>query len=148
MQPSNFRWILIVAIIVAIILWIARICLERFRSVQDDYADEHLALYPLAAARLDFNFSFEKNVAPLAVEPCNDYRFGIFTIAVKMPTGGKQFTPLGASGLMIASSYCQLTAHQLAVLQTSDTETANATKKTKKKNWFHYCLHMLGIVDR
>ncbi|CAI4220636.1 unnamed protein product [Auanema sp. JU1783] len=54
---------------------------------------------------------------PLAIEPCSNYKAGIFTLAVRLPTGGRSSTPCGTSGLAVASALCQLTTSQLSLLQ-------------------------------
>ena len=46
---------------------------------------------------------------PISVEPCNNYQAGIYTLIVRLPTGGQSHTPTGSSGLAMASSLCQLT---------------------------------------
>uniref|UniRef100_A0A0K0D8T6 Uncharacterized protein n=1 Tax=Angiostrongylus cantonensis TaxID=6313 RepID=A0A0K0D8T6_ANGCA len=38
---------------------------------------------------------------PLSVEPCSNYKSGIFTLAVRLPTGGRTTTPNGTSGLAV-----------------------------------------------
>lgn len=67
---------------------------------------------------------------PISVEPCSNYRSGVFTLAVRLPTGGRQFTPHGTSGLAVASALCLLTQAQLGVLQAAETSDANHNRKT------------------
>lgn len=67
---------------------------------------------------------------PISVEPCNNYRAGVFTLAVRLPTGGRQFTPHGTSGLAVASAMCLLTPAQLGVLQAPENKDAQHNRKT------------------
>ncbi|VDM62079.1 unnamed protein product [Angiostrongylus costaricensis] len=69
---------------------------------------------------------------PLSVEPCSNYKSGIFTLAVRLPTGGRTTTPNGTSGLAVASALCLLTSAQLGVLQAppDNSESRNNRKTT------------------
>lgn len=87
---------------------------------------------------------------PCAVEPCSNYQAGVYTVIVKLPTGGERerggglsfklilfkgqtYTPFGTSGLAVASALCQLTSAQLALLQPPNTEKRPKRKSNLKR---------------
>ena len=67
------------------------------------------------------------------MEPCGNYQAGIYTFVVRLPTGGQQYTPYGTSGLAVASSLCQLTQAQLALLQPDAQEQQQNRKSALRR---------------
>lgn len=54
---------------------------------------------------------------PVSIEPCANYQAGVYTIIIRLPTGGQLYTPFGTTGLAVGSSLCLLTHAQLALIQ-------------------------------
>ena len=46
--------------------------------------------------------------SPIALEPCMGNRAAVLSLIVRMPTGGKPYTPNGYTGIAIASSLVTL----------------------------------------
>merc|ERR1711894_47547 len=46
--------------------------------------------------------------SPIALEPCEGNRAAVLSLIVRMPTGGKPYTPNGYTGIAIASSLVTL----------------------------------------
>lgn len=79
-----------------------------------------MAARPFGEAYLDLSPCRYDSATPISVEPCSNLQTGIYTLIVRLPTGGKNFTPHGTSGLAVASSLCNLTQSQLAILSPDD----------------------------
>ncbi|VDN08344.1 unnamed protein product [Thelazia callipaeda] len=140
-QSPPINWVLffvifaacfIVLLVVAGLLWMIKLRIEVFRRNQRRYDEiEQMASRPFASVRLELTSPRANLMAtPISVEPCSNYRSGIFTLAVRLPTGGRQFTPHGTSGLAVASALCLLTQAQLGVLQATETSDGNHNRKT------------------
>uniref|UniRef100_A0A0N5AIM8 CUB domain-containing protein n=1 Tax=Syphacia muris TaxID=451379 RepID=A0A0N5AIM8_9BILA len=140
-QSPPINWVLffvifaacfVILLVVAGLMWMIKLRIEVYRRNQRHYNEiEQWASRPFASVRLELVFPRATFMAtPIAVEPCNDYRTGIFTLAVRLPTGGRQFTPHGTSGLAVASAICLLTPAQLGVLQAPKNSDAHHNRKT------------------
>ncbi|KAK0396585.1 hypothetical protein QR680_001776 [Steinernema hermaphroditum] len=139
-QSPPINWVLffvifaacfIVLLVVAGLLWMIKLRVEVYRRNQRRYDEiEQMASRPFASVRLELA-SHERNpmATPISVEPLSNYRYGIYTLAVRLPTGGKQFTPHGTSGLAVASALCLLNQSQLAVLQAPDSSESGRNRK-------------------
>uniref|UniRef100_A0A915MSC9 Uncharacterized protein n=1 Tax=Meloidogyne javanica TaxID=6303 RepID=A0A915MSC9_MELJA len=105
--------------------------IEWYRNIRRRHDEiEEMASRPFASIQLDLGGdSMKSHVDPCAVEPCSNYQAGVYTVIVKLPTGGQTYTPFGTSGLAVASALCQLTSAQLALLQPPNTE-----KRPKRKS--------------
>lgn len=86
-------------------------------------------------------FQTSHSPTPLSIEPCGNYKAGVFTLAVRLPTGGRATTPNGTSGLAVASALCLLTPAQLGVLQAPET---NENKNQRKTNMRRYIPFLRG----
>jgi hypothetical protein len=88
--------------------------------------NERMAARPKATVKLDLPV-VRQNTQPTAVsvEPCRNYTSAIYSVIVRLPTGGKRYTPYGTSGLAVASSLCHLAHAQIALLE----EPPNANEK-------------------
>lgn len=140
-QSPPINWVLffvifaacfVVLLVVAGLLWMIKLRIEVFRRNQRRYDEiEQMASRPFASVRLELTSPRANLMAtPISVEPCSNYRSGVFTLAVRLPTGGRQFTPHGTSGLAVASALCLLTQAQLGVLQAAEASDANHNRKT------------------
>ncbi|MCP9266339.1 Kelch domain-containing protein family protein [Dirofilaria immitis] len=132
-QSPPINWVcFVVLLVVAGLLWMIKLRIEVFRRNQRRYDEiEQMASRPFASVRLELTSPRANLMAtPISVEPCSNYRSGVFTLAVRLPTGGRQFTPHGTSGLAVASALCLLTQAQLGVLQAAETSDANHNRKT------------------
>ncbi|EFO22877.1 kelch domain-containing protein family protein [Loa loa] len=140
-QSPPINWVLffvifaacfVVLLVVAGLLWMIKLRIEVFRRNQRRYDEiEQMASRPFASVRLELTSPRANLMAtPISVEPCSNYRSGVFTLAVRLPTGGRQFTPHGTSGLAVASALCLLTQAQLGILQAAETSDANHNRKT------------------
>lgn len=140
-QSPPINWVLffiifaacfVVLLVVAGLLWMIKLRIEVFRRNQRRYDEiEQMASRPFASVRLELASPRANLMAtPISVEPCSNYRAGVFTLAVRLPTGGRQFTPHGTSGLAVASALCLLTPAQLGVLQAPESSDAQQNRKT------------------
>ncbi|CAB3400218.1 unnamed protein product [Caenorhabditis bovis] len=143
-QSPPINWVLffvifaacfIVLLVVAGILWMIKVRIEAYRRNQrriDEF--EHMASRPFGSIKMELptpnQVASAGGPTPLSIEPCSNYRAGVFTLAVRLPTGGRATTPSGTSGLAVASSLCLLTPQQLGVLQAPETgENVNGRKR-------------------
>ena len=56
-----------------------------------------------------YDLSFQRaRPSPIALEPCVGNRAAVLSLIVRMPTGGKPYTPNGYTGIAIASSLVTL----------------------------------------
>ncbi|VDL67908.1 unnamed protein product, partial [Nippostrongylus brasiliensis] len=95
-QSPPINWVLffvifaacfIVLLVVAGLLWMIKLRIEVYRRNQRRIDEiEHAT-------------GTTQGPTPLSVEPCSNYKSGIFTLAVRLPTGGRATTPNGTSGL-------------------------------------------------
>lgn len=69
---------------------------------------------------------------PVSIEPCDNYQAGVYTIIIRLPTGGQPYTPFGTTGLAVGSSLCLLTHAQLALLQPPDSATEQLRQNGRK----------------
>lgn len=140
-QSPPINWVLffvifaacfVVLLVVAGLLWMIKLRIEVFRRNQRRYDEiEQMASRPFASVRLELVSPRANLMAtPISVEPCSNYRAGVFTLAVRLPTGGRQFTPHGTSGLAVASALCLLTQAQLGVLQAPESSDQQQNRKT------------------
>nr|CAD2183168.1 unnamed protein product [Meloidogyne enterolobii] len=143
-QSLPINWILffvifaacfIVLLVVAGLIWIIKMRIEWYRNIRRRHDEiEEMASRPFASIQLDLGGdSMKSHVDPCAVEPCSNYQAGVYTVIVKLPTGGQTYTPFGTSGLAVASALCQLTSAQLALLQPPNTEKRPKRKSNLKR---------------
>ncbi|TMS36219.1 hypothetical protein L596_003438 [Steinernema carpocapsae] len=148
-QSPPINWVLffvifaacfIVLLVVAGLLWMIKLRVEVYRRNQRRYDEiEQMASRPFASVRLELASHERKPMAtPISVEPLSNYRYGIYTLAVRLPTGGKQFTPHGTSGLAVASALCLLNQSQLAVLQAPDSSESGRNRKNNFRRFFPF----------
>uniref|UniRef100_A0A915E013 Laminin EGF-like domain-containing protein n=1 Tax=Ditylenchus dipsaci TaxID=166011 RepID=A0A915E013_9BILA len=127
-QSPPINWVLffvifaacfIVLLVVAGLLWMIKLRVEWYRNIRRRHDEiEEMASRPFASVQLELTSdSIHALPAPISIEPCGNYQSGIYTLVVRLPTGGRPYTPYGASGLAVASSLCELTHSQLALLQ-------------------------------
>lgn len=147
-QSPPINWVLffvifaacfIVLLVVAGLLWMIKVRIEAYRRNQRRIDEiEHMASRPFASTKMELSmlsqFSSAGGPTPLSIEPCSNYRAGVFTLAVRLPTGGKAVTPSGTSGLAVASSLCLLTPQQVGVLQAQDNGESNSGRKSNFRN--------------
>ncbi|CAJ0947291.1 unnamed protein product, partial [Mesorhabditis belari] len=141
-QSPPINWVLffvifaacfIVLLVVAGLLWMIKLRIEVYRRNQNRINEiEHMASRPFSSVRLELTNPYTNLVAtPISIEPCSGYKAGVYTLAVRLPTGGRQTTPNGTSGLAVASALCLLTPSQLGLLTAPDnTENRNNRKRT------------------
>ncbi|CAO4387133.1 unnamed protein product [Caenorhabditis nigoni] len=147
-QSPPINWVLffvifaacfIVLLVVAGLLWMIKVRIEAYRRNQRRIDEiEHMASRPFASTKMELSmlsqFSSAGGPTPLSIEPCHNYRAGVFTLAVRLPTGGKAVTPSGTSGLAVASSLCLLTPQQVGVLQAQENGESNSGRKSNFRN--------------
>ncbi|GMT35421.1 hypothetical protein PFISCL1PPCAC_26718, partial [Pristionchus fissidentatus] len=75
---------------------------------------------------------------PIAVEPRANYKVGVITVAMRLPTGGKPYTPNGTSGLALGSALCQLTPSQEQHLRTSAEGETRPKRNDKLSRFFPF----------
>ena len=79
----------------------------------------HCAVYSLSSSTCSLTLSqipfsnfltlFQKHrPSPIALEPCVGNRAAVLSLVVRLPTGGKPFTPNGYTGIAVASSLVTL----------------------------------------
>ncbi|KAL3095437.1 hypothetical protein niasHS_007536 [Heterodera schachtii] len=142
-QSLPINWILffvifaacfIVLLVVAGLIWIIKMRIEWYRNIRRRHDEiEEMASRPFSSVQLDLGHCRAYTVEPCAVEPCANYQAGVYTVIVRLPTGGQPFTPYGTSGIALASSLCQLTPAQLALLQPPDLAKQRNRKSNFKK---------------
>ncbi|KAL6723292.1 hypothetical protein Aduo_018313 [Ancylostoma duodenale] len=154
-QSPPINWVLffvifaacfIVLLVVAGLLWMIKLRIEVYRRNQRRIDEiEHMASRPFSSIKLELTnphcFTAAGPVqgpTPLSVEPCSNYKSGIFTLAVRLPTGGRATTPNGTSGLAVASALCQLTPAQLGVLQAPDNSENRNNRKTTLRRYIPF----------
>ncbi|EYB88725.1 hypothetical protein Y032_0242g3414 [Ancylostoma ceylanicum] len=154
-QSPPINWVLffvifaacfIVLLVVAGLLWMIKLRIEVYRRNQRRIDEiEHMASRPFSSIKLELTnphcFTATGPVqgpTPLSVEPCSNYKSGIFTLAVRLPTGGRATTPNGTSGLAVASALCQLTPAQLGVLQAPDNSENRNNRKTTLRRYIPF----------
>ncbi|XGW32973.1 hypothetical protein V3C99_017466 [Haemonchus contortus] len=154
-QSPPINWVLffvifaacfIVLLVVAGLLWMIKLRIEVYRRNQRRIDEiEHMASRPFSSVKLELTsphcFSASGPVqgpTPLSVEPCSNYKSGIFTLAVRLPTGGRATTPNGTSGLAVASALCLLTPAQLGVLQAPDNSENRNNRKTTLRSYIPF----------
>ncbi|KAI6188845.1 hypothetical protein M3Y98_00398300 [Aphelenchoides besseyi] len=135
-QSPPINWVLFFVIFAAcfiVLLVVAGILLlikQRIRNAGNEanviIENERMAARPKATVQVDMPI-VRQNTQPTAisVEPCRNYTTAIYTVVVRMPTGGRRYTPFGTSGLAVASSLCHLAHTHIALL-----EPPNANEKT------------------
>ncbi|KAF1749186.1 hypothetical protein GCK72_025653 [Caenorhabditis remanei] len=148
-QSPPINWVLffvifaacfIVLLVVAGLLWMIKVRIEAYRRNQRRIDEiEHMASRPFASTKMELSmlsqFSSAGGPTPLSIEPCHNYRAGVFTLAVRLPTGGKGVTPSGTSGLAVASSLCLLTPQQVGVLQAQENGESSGGRKSNFRNF-------------
>ncbi|CAI2358253.1 unnamed protein product [Caenorhabditis sp. 36 PRJEB53466] len=147
-QSPPINWVLffvifaacfIVLLVVAGLLWMIKVRIEAYRRNQRRIDEiEHMASRPFASTKMELSLLNQLSSAgaptPLSIEPCSNYRAGVFTLAVRLPTGGRNNTPNGTSGLAVASSLCLLTPQQIGVLQAQENGENNSGRKSNFRN--------------
>ncbi|CAJ0564969.1 unnamed protein product, partial [Mesorhabditis spiculigera] len=142
-QSPPINWVLffvifaacfIVLLVVAGLLWMIKLRIEVYRRNQNRINEiEHMASRPFSSVRLELTNPYTNSIAtPISIEPCAGYKAGVYTLAVRLPTGGRQTTPNGTSGLAVASALCMLTPSQLGVLTAPD----NSDNRNNRKRHF------------
>lgn len=153
----------IVLLVVAGLLWMIKVRIEAYRRNQrrideiehvgqnqksNHDCDFQMASRPFASTKMELSilsqFSSAGGPTPLSIEPCSNYRAGVFTLAVRLPTGGRAVTPSGTSGLAVASSLCLLTPQQVGVLQAQE----NGENISGRKRNFRSLLSNFPIRQR
>ena len=97
-----------------------------------------MASRPFSSVKLDLSTPYTSLVhgpTPLSAEPCSNYKAGVYTLAVRLPTGGRASTPSGTSGLAVASSLCLLTPAQLGVSIVDRRESRYIHSAIKNRIW-------------
>uniref|UniRef100_A0A8R1DM70 Uncharacterized protein n=1 Tax=Caenorhabditis japonica TaxID=281687 RepID=A0A8R1DM70_CAEJA len=147
-QSPPINWVLffvifaacfIVLLVVAGLLWMIKVRIEAYRRNQRRIDEiQHMASRPFASTKMELSILSQLSSAsgptPLSIEPCSNYRAGIFTLAVRLPTGGQTVTPNGTSGLAVASSLCLLTPQQVGVLQAAENGESSGGGKRNLRN--------------
>uniref|UniRef100_A0A7E4VRK2 Attractin n=1 Tax=Panagrellus redivivus TaxID=6233 RepID=A0A7E4VRK2_PANRE len=141
-QSPPINWILffvifascfVVLIVVSAIVWVIKQRVERYHHMQTRHVEiEQMASRPFASVQLDLSTPKTYDTAtPISIEPCSNYQSAIYTLIVRLPTGSRNYTPHGTSGLAVASSLCTVTASQLALLRP---ENENDDQQSQRKN--------------
>ncbi|CAD5222100.1 unnamed protein product [Bursaphelenchus xylophilus] len=141
-QSPPINWVLFFVIFAAcfiVLLVVAGILLlikQRIRNAGQEaniiIENERMAARPKKSVQLHLP-EVRQNVqpTPIAIEPCKNLNTAIYTVVVRLPTGGKLHTPYGTSGLAVASALCHLSQSQLAVLEPpNEGEKAESPNKT------------------
>uniref|UniRef100_A0A0N5C9V4 Attractin n=1 Tax=Strongyloides papillosus TaxID=174720 RepID=A0A0N5C9V4_STREA len=142
-QSPPINWVLffvifaacfIVLLVVAGLLWMIKLRFQDWRENQRRYDEiEQMSSRPFASVKLEINGT-QNTTTPISIEPSANYKTGIFSCVVRLPTGSTNYTPHGTSGIAVASSICFLTPAQLALLQTPETgESKNNCKVSIKR---------------
>uniref|UniRef100_A0AAF5DMY6 CUB domain-containing protein n=1 Tax=Strongyloides stercoralis TaxID=6248 RepID=A0AAF5DMY6_STRER len=128
-QSPPINWVLffvifaacfIVLLVVAGLLWMIKLRFQDWRENQRRYDEiEQMSSRPFASVKLEINGT-KNTTTPISIEPSANYKTGIFSCVVRLPTGSTNYTPHGTSGIAVASSVCFLTPAQLALLQTPE----------------------------
>lgn len=148
-QSLPINWILffvifaacfIVLLVVAGLIWIIKMRIEWYRNIRRRHDEiEEMASRPFASIQLDLNSDTQNlQIEPCAVEPCANYQAGMYTVIVRLPTGGLPYTPYGTSGLAVASALCYLTPAQLALLQPPDILGKQRNRKSAFKRFMPF----------
>uniref|UniRef100_A0AC34RET9 Laminin EGF-like domain-containing protein n=1 Tax=Panagrolaimus sp. JU765 TaxID=591449 RepID=A0AC34RET9_9BILA len=147
-QSPPINWVLffvifaacfVVLLVVAGLVWIIKQRVERYHLMQTRHVEiERMASRPFASAQLDLSPNRYDSATPISIEPCSNYQAGIYTLIVRLPTGGKEFTPHGTSGLAVASSLCTLTQSQLALLQPPEADGQQANQKSSLRRFISF----------
>uniref|UniRef100_A0AC35U8Y0 CUB domain-containing protein n=1 Tax=Rhabditophanes sp. KR3021 TaxID=114890 RepID=A0AC35U8Y0_9BILA len=146
-QSPPINWVLffvifaacfIVLLVVAGLLWMIKLRFQDWRENQRRYDEiEQMSSRPFASVKLELASGTNKTT-PIAVEPSANYRTGIFSCVVRLPTGSGEYTPFGTSGIAVASSVCFLTPSQLALLQTPDASESKVNCKVSIKRFLPF----------
>lgn len=150
-QSPPINWVLffvifaacfIVLLVVAGLLWMIKLRIEVYRRNQRRIDEiEHMASRPFANVKLELTTPYSaisQSPTPLSIEPCSNYKAGVFTLAVRLPTGGRVTTPNGTSGMAVASALCLLTPAQLGVLQAPDNSENKNSRKTNMRRYIPF----------
>ncbi|CAD5216228.1 unnamed protein product [Bursaphelenchus okinawaensis] len=140
-QSPPINWVLFFVIFAAcfiVLLVVAGILLlikQRIRNAGNEaniiIENERMAARPKTGVQLHLPET-RQNIqpTPIAIEPCKNLSTAIYTVVVRLPTGGQPHTPYGVSGLAVASALCHLPQSQLAVLEPpNEDEKAGSTNK-------------------
>jgi len=147
-QSPPINWVLffvifaacfVILLVVAGLVWIVKQRVERYHLMQSRHVEiERMASRPFASAQLDLSPNRYDSATPISIEPCSNYQAGIYTLIVRLPTGGKNCTPHGTSGLAVASALCNLTQSQLALLQPPDADTQQTSQKSSLRRFIQF----------
>ncbi|GMT07020.1 hypothetical protein PENTCL1PPCAC_29194, partial [Pristionchus entomophagus] len=148
-QSPPINWVLffvifaacfIILLVVAGLLWMVKLRIEAYRARQNHINElVHMNSRPSRSIKLDLSAP-GNNVAPtpIAVEPRANYKVGVVTVAMRLPTGGKPYTPNGTSGLALGSALCLLTPNQEQHLRTSDDCETRPKSNDKLRRFFPF----------
>uniref|UniRef100_A0AC35GR58 Attractin n=1 Tax=Panagrolaimus sp. PS1159 TaxID=55785 RepID=A0AC35GR58_9BILA len=147
-QSPPINWILffvifaacfVVLLVIAGLVWVIKQRVERYHQIQATHVEiERMASRPFASVQLDLSSKQYESATPISIEPCSNYQSGIYTLIVRLPTGGQNYTPHGTSGLAVASSLCSLTQSQLALLQPPDSDNQQAGQKSSLRRFISF----------
>ena len=62
----------------------------------------------------------EKNVTPIALEPCSTGKAAVLSLILRLPTGGTGNVPSGQTGLAIASALVSLSSLDQSLVRNQD----------------------------
>ncbi|GMR61425.1 hypothetical protein PMAYCL1PPCAC_31620, partial [Pristionchus mayeri] len=148
-QSPPINWVLffvifaacfIILLVVAGLLWMVKLRIEAYRARQNHINElVHMNSRPSRSIKLDLSAP-GNNLAPtpIAIEPRANYKVGVVTVAMRLPTGGKPYTPNGTSGLALGSALCLLTPNQEQHLRTSDDADARPKRNDKLRRFFPF----------
>uniref|UniRef100_A0A914Z1N9 Laminin EGF-like domain-containing protein n=1 Tax=Panagrolaimus superbus TaxID=310955 RepID=A0A914Z1N9_9BILA len=147
-QSPPINWILffvifaacfVVLLVIAGLVWVIKQRVERYHQIQATHVEiERMASRPFASVQLDLSSKQYDSATPISIEPCSNYQSGIYTLIVRLPTGGQNYTPHSTSGLAVASSLCSLTQSQLALLQPPDSDNQQAGQKSSLRRFISF----------
>jgi hypothetical protein len=108
-------------LIIAAILWKVKQKYDMYRRRQQMFLEmQNMASRPFAGILLHLENSdqsgneavisskFKNNATPVAIEPCSTGKAAVFSLILRLPTGGSGSVPSGQTGLAIASALVSL----------------------------------------
>lgn len=67
----------------------------------------------------------EKNVTPIALEPCSTGKAAVVSLILRLPTGGTGTVPSGQTGLAIASALVSLSSLDQSLVKNQDSSATS-----------------------
>ncbi|VDP06301.1 unnamed protein product [Soboliphyme baturini] len=132
----TFALCFFILLVVAFALWKIKQRFDVYQRRQRMFVEmAQMASRPFASVELDLSLTSpgsKQAATQVAIEPCSNYRAGVVTVAVRLPTGGRKYVPNGQSGFAVASALCFLTPNQLAQLQTPPSPVPDPKAKRKR----------------